>query len=161
MANPSNASQKAWPIPPGGIQPQPAAVYDLFPTILALAGGKAPAEHPVDGWNLARMFSGKSDPSYPDTFLMHYPHAPHRCDYFTTWREGNWKVIYHYFPGKSSDGSHYQLFNLADDPFEQADLAKSKPGELRRLMEGMVARLGEQKATYPVDNSAPVKPVVP
>jgi hypothetical protein len=53
------------------------------------------------------------------------------------------------------------LFNLADDPFEQADLAKSKPGELRRLMEGMVARLGEQKATYPVDNSAPVKPVVP
>lgn len=160
-SNPANAWQTALPIAPGGIQAQPAAVYDLFPTILALAGAEAPPEHPVDGSNLARMLSGKSDPNYPDTFLMHYPHAPHRCDYFTTWRDGNWKVIYHYFPGKSSGGSHYQLFNLADDPFEQADLAKSRPAELRRLMEGMVARLGEQKATYPVNSGAPVKPVVP
>ena len=160
-ANPSNPSQAAWPIPPGAIQAQPAAVYDLFPTMLSLAGAKPPSGHLVDGSNLANMLAGKSDPSHPDTFLMHYPHAPHRCDYFTTWRDGDWKVIYHYFPGKSSSGSHYQLFNLAADPFEQSDLAKSNPADLRRLMSGMVARLADQKATFPVQNGAPVKPVVP
>lgn len=159
--DPSNPAQVALPIPPAAIQDRPAAVYDLFPTILALAGAKAPTGHPVDGSNLAQMLAGKIDLSYPDTFLMHYPHAPHRCDYFTTWRDGDWKVIYHYFPGKSLGGSRYQMFNLKDDPFEQQDLAKSHPDELRRLMGGMVARLIDQKATYPVDNDAPLKPVVP
>lgn len=159
--DPSNQVQAAWPIPAGAIHSQPAAVYDLFPTILALAGAKAPMGHPFDGSNLSQMLAGKTDLSYPDKFLMHYPHAPHRCDYFTTWRDGDWKVIYHYFPGKSSGGSHYQMFNLKDDPFEQQDLARSRPDELRRLMGGMVAMLADQKAAYPVDNDAPLKPVMP
>ena len=29
---------------------------------------------------------------------MHYPHAVHRSNYFTTWREKDWKVIYHTLP---------------------------------------------------------------
>ena len=94
---------------------------------------------------------------------MHYPHAPHRCDYFSTWRDGDWKVIYHYFPSKSSGGSHYQLFNLKDDPFEQHDLASNKPAELRQLMTGMVAALQNQNATYPVDKPGgkALQPVIP
>ena len=37
-AQPENAHQRRLPIPAGAIQQQQAAVYDLFPTILALAG---------------------------------------------------------------------------------------------------------------------------
>lgn len=159
--DPSNPSQAALPIPPGAIQKQPAAVYDLFPTILELSGARVPQGHPVDGASLGRLLSGRDDPGHADTFLMHYPHAPHRCDYFTTWREGNWKVIYHYFPGKSSGGSRYQLFNLADDPFEQSDLAATRPAELRRLMKSLAEKLEAQKAAYPVENGARALPLVP
>ena len=159
--DPAQPAQRKLPIPAGAIQAQPAAVYDLFPTILSLAESKVPATHAVDGGDLARMLSGRADDGHSTTFLMHFPHAPHRCDYFTTWREGNWKVIYHYFPCKSSNGSRHQLFNLKDDPYEQADLAGTRPEELRRLMNGMVGALENQKATFPVDGGKELKPAAP
>ena len=115
--------QKRLPIPAGAIQTQQAAVYDLFPTILRLTGTAAPADHAVDGSHLDRCSPGRRDDRRGEVFLMHYPHAPHRSDYFTMYRDGAWKVIYHYFPSPASEDSHYQLFNLADDPFEQNNLA--------------------------------------
>ena len=94
---------------------------------------------------------------------MHYPHAPHRTDYFTTYRSGDWKVIYHYFPTEVSEGSHYQLFNLKADPFEQKNLAPTEPAQLTRLMQGLITGLEKQVAFYPVDKEtrAALKPKVP
>ncbi|MBM4097564.1 MAG: sulfatase [Planctomycetes bacterium] len=160
-ADPANPAQRRWPVPAGAVQRQPAVAHDLFPTVLSIAGAKSPPTHVVDGSPLGQMLAGRKDGSHPATFLMHYPHAPHRCDYFTTWRDGDWKVIYHYFPGKASGGSHYQLFNLNTDPCEKDDLARNQPGELRRLMKGMVAALEGQHAAYPVDAGKPLKPLVP
>ncbi|MFM7114829.1 MAG: N-acetylgalactosamine-6-sulfatase, partial [Planctomycetota bacterium] len=160
-ADPAHPAQREWPVPAGAVQRQPAVVHDLFPTVLSIAGAKSPPTHVVDGSPLGQMLAGRKDGSHPATFLMHYPHAPHRCDYFTTWRDGDWKVIYHYFPGKASGGSHYQLFNLNTDPCEQDDLARNQPGELRRLMKGMVAALEGQDAAYPVEAGKALKPLVP
>jgi len=161
--NANSAFQKRLPIPAGAIQSQQAAVYDLFPTILALTGKSAPANHAVDGARLDTLLTGKRDASREETFLMHYPHAPHRTDYFTTYRHGDWKVIYHYFPSEVSENSHYQLFNLAKDPFEQKNLATAEPVQLRRLMQGLIADLEKQGAVYPVDKAGgvPLKPKVP
>ncbi len=93
---------------------------------------------------------------------MHYPHAPHRSDYFTVFRRDGWKVIYHYFPTDVSGGSHYQLYHLSDDPFESNDLAASRPQELKSMMEGLIASLESMHALYPVDDKGdPVKPVAP
>ena len=94
---------------------------------------------------------------------MHYPHGPHRTDYFTVFRDGRWKVVYHYFPTSVSDGSHYQLFDLVEDPFEQHDVAVSRPDALRHLMQGMIAALEQCDAVYPIakDGSGPVKPRLP
>lgn len=94
---------------------------------------------------------------------MHYPHSPHRTNYFTVWRDEDWKVIYHYFPTEVSGGSHYQLFNLKNDPFEQKDLAATEPAQLKRLMQAMVAALERHHAVYPVekDGQTRVKPRVP
>lgn len=160
---PANAHQQGLRIPAGVIQGQQAAVQDLFPTILGLLGIAPPAGHVVDGWDLATLLAGKPDPQRPETFLMHYPHAPHRSDYWTSYRDGAWKVIYHYFPSDVSGGSHYQLFNLEDDPFEQNDLAASRPDELRRMMGGLAAALDSHGAVYPVDREgrAPLKPKQP
>ena len=94
---------------------------------------------------------------------MHYPHAPHRSDYFTTYRDGDWKIIYHYFPSEASEGTHYQLFNLKADPFEQKNLAAAEPAHVKRLMAALAAGLEREHAVYPVDKTTkqPVKPVVP
>lgn len=92
---------------------------------------------------------------------MHYPHAPHRSDYFTTYREAGWKVIYHYFPGEASVGSHYQLFHLAEDPYESTDLAATRPAELRRMMQAMITQLERHQALYPVEGGKPVAPRLP
>ncbi|MEO8496015.1 MAG: N-acetylgalactosamine-6-sulfatase, partial [Planctomycetota bacterium] len=94
----------------------------------------------------------------------HYPHAPHRSDYFTVYRNGNWKVIYHYFPSKASEDSHYQLYNLADDPFEATNLALSKPDQLRRMMLGLIAEQKKHNTQHPVDkagSTTPLKPELP
>jgi arylsulfatase A-like enzyme len=162
-ADANNAFQKRLPIAAGTIQSQQAAVYDMFPTILGLTGKSAPPDHIVDGARLDTLLTGQRDASRGEAFLMHYPHSPHRTNYFTTYRNGDWKVIYHYFPSDVSEGSHYQLFNLAKDPFEQKNLATTEPTELRRLMEGLIAGLETQGAAYPVDRdgATPLKPKLP
>jgi len=154
--------QKRLPIPAGAIQTQQAAVQDLFPTILALTGSATPQGHIVDGVKLDTLLAGQRDSTRPETFLMHYPHAPHRSDYFTSYRDGDWKVVYHYVPSKASEDSHYQLFNLAKDPYEQTNLAASDPAELRRMMEKLTASLEAHRATYPVSAAGePQKPKLP
>ena len=109
---------------------------------------------------------GKPDPERPQQFLMHYPHGRHRSNYFTTWRDQDWKVIYHALPKTPTtggfiqleDGNH-ELFNLTDDPFESTNLAKSKPEVLERMMKGLTNALKEHNALYPVDDQG--KPIVP
>ena len=149
--NSDNAIQKRIPISQGAIQSQMAAIYDLFPTILEVANVTSPQEHTLDGKSLLPLLTGVRDSSRADRFLMHYPHAPHRTDYFTTLRIGDWKVIYHYFPSEVSGGSHYQLFHLAVDPFEQKDLSLQEPEELKRMMRAMSDELVGHGALYPVD----------
>ncbi len=159
-----NSNQKRLPIAAGAIQSQTAAVYDLFPTILKLLSVNTPEEHVVDGASLDTLLTGKPDATRTDTFLMHYPHAPHRSDYFTCYRQGDWKVIFHYYPSKASEGSHYQLYNLIDDPFEQTNLAASRPDRLSKMMQGLISSMERHNAVYPVDRKdgkTPLRPMLP
>jgi arylsulfatase A-like enzyme len=158
-----NALQQRLPIAVGGVQTQQAAVYDLLPTILKLVDAKAPSGHVIDGSPLDTLLKGRADPQHAQTFLMHYPHSPHRTNYFTVYRDGDWKVIYHYFPTAVSENSHYQLFHLSKDPFEQRNLAASQPKVLARLMKDLIVGLERQGAVYPIaaDGSGPVKPILP
>lgn len=151
--DPDHPQQRRLPIAAGTIQSQVASVCDLFPTLLALAGAPPPSDHRIDGARLDGLLSDRPDDGRHPTFLMHYPHAPHRSDYFTCYRDGEWKVVYHYFPSAASGGSHYQLFHLGRDPFEQQDLAAARPEELRRMMQGLIAALDDCQAVYPVDEA--------
>jgi len=160
--DPQSALQQRLPIPAKTVQTQPAAVFDLFPTLLALAQVPVPDGYVHDGQRLDVLLQGRLNPDHRDTFLMHYPHAPHRSDYFTVFRAGDWKVIYHYFPSEASDGSHYQLFHLGRDPFEQQNLAATEPAELTRLMAGLIQALEVHEAVYPEDSEGqPLKPQLP
>ena len=163
-ASADNPHQKRLPIAVGAIQHQQAAIYDLFPTILGLTDIQPPDKHTVDGSSLDTLLTGKLDEARDEIFLMHYPHSPHRSDYFSCYRNGDWKVIYHYFPSKASEESHYQLFNLADDPFEQDNVAATNLGKLRRMMYELIAAMNDHNAVYPVDKkdgTTPLKPKLP
>lgn len=159
-----NAHQTRLPIAAGSLQSQMAAVYDLFPTILGLTEVQPPAKHSVDGARLDTLLTGKPETNRTQQFLMHYPHAPHRSDYFTCYRQGDWKVIYHYYPSKGSENSRYQLYNLVDDPFEQNNLASSERDQLSSMMQGLISSMEHHNALYPVDKTdgkTALKPQMP
>lgn len=164
-----HAIQKRLPIPHNVIQPQMANVTDLFPTLLQLTGVETPAGHAVDGAPLQKLLTGAPDSQHPRQFLMHYPHGPHRSNYFTTWRNGDWKVIYHNFPSRpplggkvQSGGARYELFNLADDPFESTNLAQQHPDRLAVMMKQLRLQLDRHNAAYPVDDDGnTLKPLFP
>ncbi|MDA1018513.1 MAG: sulfatase [Planctomycetota bacterium] len=163
-ASTNHAHQLRLPIAAGAIQQQVASVTDLFPTILSVVGIQSPPSHVVDGRELNTLLTGERDEKREESFLMHYPHSPHRSDYFTSYRNGNWKVIYHYFPSPASEGAHYQLYDLAEDPFESSNLAGSKPDKLRGMVQGLITGLEKHGALYPVDKkdgSTPLPPKLP
>jgi arylsulfatase A-like enzyme len=167
--NSQNPHQRAMWIPRGRIQSQMASVNDLFPTILSLLDVSVPDDHVVDGYTLQTLMSGQPDFLHPNQFLMHYPHGTHRSNYFTTWRDSDWKVIYHALPHIPTtgghiqfQGGHYELFNLAEDPFESTNLAKTHPQKLKSMMQGMIESLEAHQAVYPVgDDGSVLKPVLP
>lgn len=148
--NPANPWQKKLPIAQGVLQPQLGTVMDLYPTILALAGVETPAGHVVDGVDLAKQFAGKPNPSRPEVFLMHFPHGPHNSAYFTSYRSGDWKLVYDYNPGGKGK-PHHELFNLKADPFENNNLASKNPEKLGQMFAAMVRQLEAEGALYPVD----------
>ena len=155
----ANAWQKKLPIPANSVRQEVGVCYDLFPTILNLVDASVPSDHSVDGRDLARLLTGESNPEHRDEFLNHYPH-PRRgqSHFFTTWRDGDWKVIYQYF---AQGDDRYALYNLANDPVESNNLASANPAKLTLMMRGMVRELESRDAVYPVKDGQLLSPVIP
>jgi hypothetical protein len=72
-------------------------------------------------------------------------------------------LIYHYPVSQKFGTKRYELFNLADDPFEARDLASSQPAVLRKMVDLMIRQLDGQRAQYPVDKDGktPLRPKQP
>ena len=146
----NNKFQKKYPIANNAVQLQQGTVMDLYPTILSVAGVKAKKNYPLDGSDLKKLLQGKQDKKHRDDFLMHFPHGEHRANYFTTYRKGDWKLIYYYNPDTTGEPS-WKLYNLKDDPYETTDLAESQPEKVASMIELMKERLTEEKALYPIN----------
>jgi len=140
------AIQRTIPIRPGLLHSEFATIMDIFPTLLSVTGIPTPEGHVVDGHNLLDTFAGKRA-IHPQQFLMHFPHN-HRSNYFTVYRDKDWKLIYHY---TRKDDTRYELFNLAEDPFENNDLSAANPEVLQTMRSAMLRELTEAKALYPVE----------
>ena len=148
----NNKFQKKYPIANNAVQLQQGTVMDLYPTILSVAGVKAKKNHPLDGSDLKKLLQGKADKKHRDDFLMHFPHGEHRANYFTTYRKGDWKLIYYYNPDTTGEPS-WKLYNLKDDPYETTDLAENQPEKVASMIELMKERLTEEKALYPINKA--------
>lgn len=161
--NPANRWQRHTPIAANAIQRQVANITDLFPTILAAAELAPPAGHAVDGQPLQPLFSDPAATRAAKPFVMHYPHAPHRSDYFTVYRDGDWKLVYHFYPSAQSGDARYELFHLGEDPFESNNRASQEPERVRTLVSDMTALLDRLGGQYPVDGDSrtPRRPIAP
>ena len=156
-----NTIQKRLPIPAGAIQRQFGTVMDIYPTVLSVTGVQPPSGHTLDGTDLKTQIEGKQDSGREEQFLMHFPHK-HRSSYFTSYRDGDWKIIYHYRPNDNPAKTRYELFNLVTDPYENENVAQSKPKVLKRMMASLTASLQAESALYPVDaNGSEMHPKVP
>lgn len=153
----SSDLQKALRIPADQLSDQVGTVHDIFPTILEVVGIET--NEMVDGSDLSPALAGGALDRTPE-FLMHFPHQ-HRSSYFTSYRLGDWKAIYHYH---KEGPERFELFNLADDRSESNNRAGSRKGELRRMMRAMVKALGKADAQFPLalDGSGKtLKPEIP
>jgi len=159
--DPTNRFQKSFPVKQKAIQQQMGTVMDIYPTILSLTGAKNPQNHVVDGFDLKEQIAGKRNTSRTEKFLLHYPHEHRESHYFTTFRDGDWKLIYWYHPEQPSNPTA-EIYNLAVDPFEINDLSASKKDVIKAMIEQMAAQLASEGALYPEDaNGEVVKPIIP
>jgi arylsulfatase A-like enzyme len=124
-----------------------------YATILDATGTKNPDNHTIDGVSLIPQFKGTINSDRPDHFLCHFPHF-HRSSQYTTYRKGDWKLIYRY---QTKIGNRslppYELYDLANDPYETINLAKQKPNKLKTMIKQMMAQLDEEGAQYALDSS--------
>jgi arylsulfatase A-like enzyme len=144
-----NKFQKKYPIAQNAVQLQQGTVMDLYPTILSVAHVKSPKHYALDGADLKKLLQGKEDKNHRDDFLMHFPHGEHRANYFTTYRKGDWKLIYYYNP-ETTGIPTWKLYNLKDDPYETSELSAKYPEKTASMIELMKNRLTEENALYPI-----------
>jgi arylsulfatase len=111
-----------------------STIMDVLPTLLELAG----TSHPGTTWNgrevlepqgaslLPVLYGKAAEVHAPDT-LFGWEQSGHRAV-----RMGDWRLVWDQAAPEAE--RRWQLFNLADDPFEQRDLSKSNPEQLQRML---------------------------
>ena len=144
-----NPLQKQLPIQAGVIQQQMGTVMDIYPTVLSVAGATVPKKYVIDGFDLASQLQGQKNETRSEKFLMHFPHA-HRGSYFTTYRDGDWKLIYYYNP-ELPNRPAYELYNLKNDPIEIHNWATTETKRLVEMTQAMAQQLEAEGALYPID----------
>ncbi|MCG3160699.1 MAG: Arylsulfatase [Acidobacteria bacterium] len=102
----------------GMVYERPASSLDLFPTALALAGGKLPTDRAYDGVDLMPYLSGKKKAAPHDVLCW-------RNGENGGVRKGNWKLL--------KGGDHYWLYDLSKDIGEEQNLADKYPAIVEQL----------------------------
>lgn len=132
-----------WPgrIPAGSVSDEPACLFDLLPTLAALAGGTVPQDRPIDGVDISAVLTGGPAPEPRALYFFHW------------WtlnavREGPWKLHLDRHPrdpNRAQGKELPQLFNLELDPAESYDLKDGHPGVLEHLT-GLATRFEAEMA---------------
>ena len=103
----------------------PAISFDFFPTVASILGDK-PALQSSDGVDLKAILQGKQ--SRTRDIFWAYPHYGNQGgEPASAVRRGNWKLI------EFEEDGRTELYDLAKDPGEMNDLAKSQPKIVAQL----------------------------
>ena len=129
-----------WPakIGAGTVAEEPVAHIDVMPTLTAAAGADQPQDVIIDGKNLLPLATGNGEEAWSrDTLFWQSGH-------YRVVRHKDWKLQVIARPDKQ------WLFNLADDPNEQHNLAESKPEKISELMSLLDAHAAASRSSlYP------------
>ncbi len=140
-----------WPgrIPGGRVSDEIVTTMDLFPTIANLASVGIPKDRIIDGVDMMRFWSGKTDKSPRDT-LFYYAY-----NHLQAVRHGKWKLVlprparppWTAWYGRMIDAvAEPELYDLANDMSEKHDVAAQHPdvvAKLIRLIEQARQDLGD------------------
>ena len=122
-----------WPgrLPKGESVAAPVSHFDIYATAAAVAGVRVPSDRVLDGKNLI-PFIEKTETGQPHEALY--------------WQSGNYRTIRTADWKLQVDGTRKKqwLFNLADDPTEQHDLAESNPAKVAELAAKLAMIYAEQ-----------------
>ncbi|HOC68460.1 MAG: Arylsulfatase [Candidatus Hydrogenedentes bacterium ADurb.Bin101] len=116
-----------WPgkIPAGVAVDTPAISYDIFPTFLALAGGKLAEDRVYDGQDIWPLLSGAGAVRRRAPFFWVY------LDNVTAMRDGQWKLhVAH--RDKALDAP--ELYDVEADPKEAHPVNQDQPDILERML---------------------------
>ena len=104
-------------------------VADIMPTLLEVAGATYPTtgdRPPLIGKSWVRYLAGEVESPRTDKDYMAWEVFGDRAI-----RQGDWKLRWQYKPfGKEA----WELFNVAADPAERADLAAEQPDKVKELL---------------------------
>jgi arylsulfatase A-like enzyme len=141
---------------------QIGTVMDIYSTIVDASKSSSPAEHQVDGVSLLPQLSGKSNKERPDHFMCHFPHS-HRSSYFTSFRKGDWKLVYRYITNTGKRKSKkplpkYELYDLKNDPYETKNLALGNTKKTNEMICLMSKQLETENALFSVRDDHELRP---
>jgi arylsulfatase A-like enzyme len=120
-------------IPSRGDSHEVIHMCDLFPTLLAAAGGQVDPNWKIDGANMIDVWQGKG--KAPDRTL------------FWEWREGGniqYAAMKRDLKMVITGGNEPELFNVELDPAERRTLAAEYPDELKAMKQGLDAWLATE-----------------
>ncbi|TWT98370.1 sulfatase-like hydrolase/transferase [Stieleria varia] len=142
-----------WPgkISAGVVARQPAGLVDVLPTVCGLLGLPKPAGVHLDGSDLSPILTGNAD-----GFTRHQPLFWHlqKSRPIVAMRDGDYSLVADpdyelstsnmfdetWIPAiKNGSYTHFQLFNLADDPAQTTDIAEQHPEIVARMREKLLS----------------------
>jgi arylsulfatase A-like enzyme len=135
-----------WPgaVEPGGICAEPVITIDIFPTICEILRLRLPADLVIDGESILPLLKQTGSLRRKELF-WHFPHYRYSQEVpYSIIRRGDWKLIKRY-----SGENKYELFNLANDPYEQNNLAETNIAKVKELEERLAIWLRHTNAKMP------------
>lgn len=121
-----------WPgvVKAGAVVKEPLHIVDMYPTLLKLAGAKLEQALPIDGRDAWPTIT-EGRPSPHEEILHNVTTATGAI------RRGDWKLLYNGNIGANNgdpvDKKVFELFNIAEDPYEKNNLADKHPQKFREL----------------------------
>ena len=117
------AALARWPgvVPAGRVSDEPWAFWDFLPTAAELAGVRLPANHRTDGRSLVEFLRGGPAPRRDFFYWELHEQRPLQAARF-----GDWKAV------RNGHDQPLELYDLARDPGERANLAAAHPDQVAR-----------------------------
>lgn len=112
---------------PGKLQPRkvaaPMHVVDWSPTLAGIVGYGLEEDPAWDGVDVWPLLTGERDALDERTFYVVWGQKRNR----EALRRGDWKIV-------RNGGKKWELFNLADDPYEKTELSSQMPEKVEELL---------------------------